>query len=151
MASVEKLWIRPQKGAAPEAVAHVEAVAGTALRGDHATDELRQITMIDAAAWRAACEELGVDVDPIARRANVLIDGSIGGFRLADTIGRTLRLGDVRIAVRGETVPCSVMDQAQAGLTKALVPDCRGGVFGQILNDGVVALGASVELDENAQ
>ncbi|MFH1111309.1 MAG: hypothetical protein V1790_19250 [Planctomycetota bacterium] len=40
----------------------------------------------------------------------------------------------------------SLMDQQHAGLRQALVPDCRGGVYGQVLAGGAVCIGDHVTL-----
>ena len=51
------------------------AVAGQGLEGDHVDGGPRQITLLDLAAWRRACREIDADIDPGARRANVVIAG----------------------------------------------------------------------------
>jgi len=38
------------------------------------------------------------------------------------------------------------MDQQHAGLRQALVPDCRGGVYGQVLTGGTILVGDAVTL-----
>ena len=40
----------------------------------------------------------------------------------------------------------SLMDQQHAGLRRALVPDCCGGVYGQVLTGGTVRVGDPVSL-----
>jgi MOSC domain-containing protein YiiM len=70
----------------------------------------------------------------------------IGGLDLSATIGRTLSIGSTRIQVHGETKPCGLMDQQHAGLRQALVPDCRGGVYGQVLTGGTILVGDPVSL-----
>jgi hypothetical protein len=42
------------------------------------------------------------------------------------------------------------MEEAHAGLQSALRPDWRGGVFGEVLDDGRIAVGDPVEwVDDN--
>ena len=53
-------------------------------------DRRRQVTIIDEGAWAETQLELGVDVDPSARRANVMLRG----IDLEESRGKTLRLGD---------------------------------------------------------
>ena len=93
-----------------------------------------------AAAWQAACEELGRDVDPGARRANVLVEG----LTLADTFGERLRLGGCVVEIVHETVPCRLMDDAAPGLQAALRPERRAGVYGRIVEGGELRVGDPV-------
>jgi MOSC domain-containing protein YiiM len=62
-----------------------------------------------------------------------------------------LRLGGVRVRIKGETRPCERMDEALAGLRAAMDPDWRGGAFGQVLDDGVLTVGDPVRWDEDPQ
>ena len=56
-----------------------------------------------------------------------------------------IRLGNVRIQLRGETRPCERMDEACDGLRNALDPEWRGGAFGVVLDDGTISVGDRVE------
>ena len=40
------------------------------------------------------------------------------------------------------------MDEAQPGLRAALEADWRGGVYAEVLNDGEIAVGDTVEWDD---
>jgi MOSC domain-containing protein YiiM len=88
--------------------------------------------------------ELGVDVPPVARRANVLVSG----VDLPRSRGRVLRLGGVRVRILGEVTPCERMDEAHEGLRAAMRPDWRGGVFGEVLDDGLVSVGDVARWEE---
>lgn len=101
----------------------------------------RQVTIIEREAWDAMTRELGEDVPPSARRANVMVSG----IALAQSRGRVLRLGACRLRIRGETKPCEVMDEAFPGLRAAMTPDWRGGVYAEVLDDGEIAVGAPAE------
>ena len=111
---------------------HDKGIAGSADRGGR-----RQVTIIEQHAWDAAIEAVGEHVDPVTRRANLLISGP----SLTNSRGRTLLVGECRISILGETRPCHLMEEAQTGLQNALRPDWRGGAFGQIMNDADVAVG----------
>lgn len=111
-----------------------ELIAGRGLVGNANQGGRRQITLIDEAAWRDATTELGVEVDPSARRANVLLRG----IDLEDSRGRLLLLGGSLIRIFGEVRPCSLMDEAQMGLRSALGSQWRGGVFGEIVEGGTI-------------
>ena len=65
-------------------------------------------------------------------------------MELVDTTGRTLLVGDARIAIRGETRPCFQMDVEVEGLQNALDADWRGGAYGVVLGDSVVSVGDAV-------
>lgn len=104
----------------------------------------RQVTLIDEAAWGRATTELGVAVDPMARRANVLLRG----IELAETTGRRIRIGTTLLVVRGETVPCAQMDDAHQGLRKALEPEWRGGAHAEVLEAGRIAPGDQARFED---
>ena len=104
----------------------------------------RQVTIIEQEVFDALAESLSPDVEPIMRRANVMTSG----IRLEGTRGRVLRLGECRIQLRGETHPCEQMDEALEGLRAALKPDCGGGMFGKIIQGGVVSVGDVATLED---
>lgn len=102
----------------------------------------RQVTVLSARAWRAACEEVGRKLDWTARRANLLVDD----FDLPTEKGGVLQIGTVRLRINRETDPCSRMDEQCPGLRKALQPDWRGGVCCSVLQGGTVSIGDPVSL-----
>jgi len=138
------IWLRPAARLPVRAVDRALAVAGRGLDGDHAGGGKRQVTLIAHEAWTAACAELGRDIDPSARRANLLVEG----IDLAAAIGHTLRIGDVVVEVLGETRPCELMDDdGRTGLQAALRQECRGGVFGRIAAGGELRVGMDCQLN----
>ena len=118
-------------------VERAELVAGRGVRGSANQGGRRQVSIISQEAWDAAIEQLGVAVDPSARRANVMVSG----VDLEETRGKLLRLGPTLIRILGEVRPCERMDEAEEGLRNALKPHWRGGVFGEILEGGTIAVG----------
>ena len=122
-------------------VAEAEAVAGRGLKNNANQGGKRQVTLIDESRWAEAQQELGIDVDPRARRANIMLRG----VDLEKTNGRMLRLGDCVLRIYGETRPCHQMDEAQPGLRKALDPRWRGGAFAEIVSGGVIHVGDPVD------
>lgn len=132
------IWLRPGARVPPVAAARAQATARRGLEGDHAGTGKREVTLLSTAAWAAACRELGRELDPSVRRANLLVDG----LDLATAIGSTIAIGDVRIEVLGETRPCELMDDGgRTGLMRALQKDRRGGVHGRILVGGELRVG----------
>jgi MOSC domain-containing protein YiiM len=116
-------------------------VAGRGISGNANQGGKRQVTIITSEAWDDTTRELGVQVPPHTRRANLLVSG----VDLANTRGRVLRIGACRVRIYGETKPCWQMEEAQPGLQSALRPAWRGGAFGEVLDDGQVSVGDPVE------
>jgi MOSC domain-containing protein YiiM len=102
----------------------------------------RQVTLIESEAWERMMVALAADIDPAARRANVMLSG----VSLANTRGRVLRLGPtVRLAIGGETTPCERMEEALTGLQEMMRDNWSGGAFAQVLTGGAVRVGDPVE------
>lgn len=119
-------------------------VEGRGLADNVDRSRRRQITLIEREAWDRMMSELGADIDPSSRRANILVSG----MKLAHTRGRSLRIGDARIVIGGEVTPCERMDEALPGLRAAMRPDWRGGVFAQVVGGGKIRVGDAVEWDD---
>ena len=141
MGEIAAIWIKRFKRGPMDAVGAAEAVAGRGLEGNANQGGKRQITLIDEGRWREAQEEVGVDVDPSARRANVMLRG----IDLERTGGRLLRLGECVVRIYGETRPCEQMEEAQAGLRAALSPRWRAGAYGEIVTGGTLRVGDAAE------
>lgn len=103
----------------------------------------RQVTILSRESWKQACEEIGIDALWITRRANLLIKGF--EFSSLD-LGKTVRIGEVTLKITGETEPCYRMDEQYEGLTSALKPNFRSGVFCQVVKGGLVSVGDKVEI-----
>ena len=135
------LWLKRFKGGPMDPVMFAEAVAGRGLVGNANQGGKRQITIIDVDRWREAQLEVGVDVHPSARRANMMLRG----IDLESSQGKTLRAGGCVIRLYNMTRPCEQMEEAQAGLQAALLPRWRAGAYGEIVEGGVIRLGDSAE------
>ncbi|MEZ5987529.1 MAG: MOSC domain-containing protein [Planctomycetota bacterium] len=138
------LYVRPSQATPVREVERCLVEQGQGLAGDHAGAGRREVTLVDEPSWRAACAELGVEVPPGSRRANVFV----GGMRLAPAIGRRLRVGPTLLEVLGELHPCELMDRAQPGLHAALRPEGRGGVHCRVLEGGEIAVGDEVRVED---
>jgi len=109
----------------------------------------RQISLIEADSWNAAIADLGLKPEEApawhSRRANLLIDG----LRLPRRPGAVIAIGaTLRIEVSQECDPCSRMEEITPGLKAALTPDWRGGVLGRVLDEGEIAIGDEVRIEE---
>jgi MOSC domain-containing protein YiiM len=121
-------------------VSSIRVLPNRGLEGNADQGGRRQVTVVEREAFERASGELGQPVDPIVRRANLLISG----MHLAGSRGRVLRVGDLRLKIAGETRPCERMDEAVPGLKRALDPDWRGGAYGIVLNDCTIQAGDPV-------
>jgi MOSC domain-containing protein YiiM len=132
-----RLWTRSAPGRPPQERPSIDLVEGKGVHGDHTFGRMRHVTIIFDDDWRAAAATLAREVDPVGRRANVLVSGGDG----ARLVGSTIRLGGARIEVKGVTQPCPVMEKAAPGMEAALKPAGRGGVWGRVLAGGTVRPG----------
>lgn len=124
-----------------DSVREATLIAGEGLQGSVGRSRRRQVTIISLEAWESATAALKRDPGPSSRRANIMVSG----IELAHTRGQVLRIGSSRVLVGGETTPCERMDEAAPGLRAGLTPEWRGGVFGQVIDGGVVRVGDHVE------
>src|SRR5260221_251768 len=111
---IVSIWIKRAHRGVMDAVSEAQAVAGRGLVGNADQGRRRQVTIIDEGAWRDAVAEVGAEVDPSRRRANVMLRGIV----LAQSGGKRLRIGECIVQILGETRPCERMDEAQAGLRR---------------------------------
>jgi MOSC domain-containing protein YiiM len=142
---LEAIWIKRAHRGPMDPVAGATLVAGRGLVGNADQGRRRQVTIIEREVWDRLMHQLGGAVPPSARRANLMISG----LSLAGERNRVLRVGDCRIRVLGETRPCERMDEALPGLREAMKVGWGGGSFGEVLDDGRVAVGAEVRWDDN--
>ena len=134
---LEAIWLKRFHRGPMDARERVRAIAGRGLEGNSDQGGKRQVTLLDAERWEEVCRELGEDLDPRLRRANLYLRGiDLRGGR-----GRVLLIGACRILVHGETRPCHLMDEAHPGLRRALDPDWGGGAYGGVDNGAEIRLG----------
>ena len=116
-------------------------VAGDGVAGNK--PQQRHVTLISAERWAEVMTEMGADLDPGARRANVLISD----LDLNESAGHTVRIGEVELFIRGETKPCSQMDDALPGLQQALIARWGGGAWADAVTGGTIRVGDDVVFD----
>ena len=137
----------PAEGAAMEPCASAEIRADFGLVGDRyarpGTDS--QLTLVSAEELGRAAASLGLVIPPGATRRNVTIENVI----LPQQVGARLRLGDVLVEVTGPADPCRLMESCVGpGAREALVG--LAGVRARVLEGGVLAIGATVEVDSDS-
>jgi MOSC domain-containing protein YiiM len=143
---VEAIWVKRSVRGVMDAADEVDLVAGKGIVGDASFGRSRrQVTLIEKEVFDRVRKAIP-SADPVMRRANVMLSG----VRLAESRGRVLRVGGVRIRVRGETRPCERMDEQCAGLRSALSPGWGGGAYGVVLDDGLVRVGDAAALEPEA-
>ncbi|MBX3174856.1 MAG: MOSC domain-containing protein [Gemmatimonadaceae bacterium] len=135
------IWKKRSHRGPMDAVESATLVTDAGLEGSVDRSRRRQVTLVDAERWARAVALLPEPVDPIARRANLLVSGVV----LAETRGRLLRIGSTLLQIGGETTPCERMEEAAAGLQEALRDDWGGGAFAQVIEGGDIAVGDSVD------
>ena len=140
---LEGIWLKRARRGPMDAHETAELIQNHGLAGNADVRRTRQVTVIEAERWADVCRELGAELDPRFRRANLMVSG----VDLARSRGKTLVVGDARISIRGETRPCRLMDDQHPGLEAALAPDWRGGVYGVVETGGKIAVGAPVRLE----
>jgi MOSC domain-containing protein YiiM len=140
--TLDAIWIKRARRGEMDPAASAQLVAGRGLAGNANQGGRRQVTVIDRAAWDAMMSELGADIPPSVRRANLML----GGIDLRRSRGRLLQIGACRLEILGETRPCERMDEALPGLRGAMSPAWRGGVFARVLVGGRIDVGAAVSL-----
>ena len=119
--------------------------AGRGITGDANSGGRRQVTIIERERWDAHMSALGAKLDPSTRRANLMVSG----LPLANSRGRTLRIGASRIRIFGETKPCEQMEEALPGLRRTMYDNWGGGAFGEVLEGGVITIGDEVVWEDN--
>ncbi len=114
--------------------------AGKGLVGNANQGGRRQVILLEEESWAEALADLGADLAPSTRRANLLL----AGIRLEGSRGRILRIGPCRLRIFAECPPCERMDEAQPGLKAALRPHWRGGACAEVLEGGEIWVGDEV-------
>ena len=141
---VERIWVKRSFGGVMDAVKEVDFVAARGIMNDASFGRAnRQVTIIEKEVFDRIRTSLP-DADPAMRRANVMVSG----IRLAHSRHQVLKIGGVRVLLRGETTPCERMDEQCPGLREALASDWGGGAHGIVIDDGLVRVGDAAALED---
>lgn len=138
---LKTIWIKRGPRGVMDPRPSATLVAGRGIVGN-VQGGRRQVTVISEERWAELTRELRAEVDPRARRANLLVSG----LDLEGSTGKILRIGACRVRLLGGVPPCVRMEEAHPGLQDAMRPHWGGGAYGEVLDDGVIAVGDAVEL-----
>ena len=125
-------------------VARASVIAGRGIVGDANQGSTRQVTILSDKDWSEVTAAPGTP-DPIVRRANLLVSD----VDLVKSRNKILQIGRVRIRLLGEVRPCERMEEARPGLKAAMSVPWGGGAYGEVLDDGEIAVGDEVTLHES--
>jgi len=115
-------------------------VAGEGVAGNK--PQKRHVTLIAQERWAELMEQMGADLSPSTRRANVMLSG----VDLIESTGKTIRIGAVELIVRGHTRPCHQMEAALPGLEEAMKTRWGGGAWTEVVTGGTIRVGDDVEM-----
>jgi MOSC domain-containing protein YiiM len=141
MGRLERIWIKRAHRGPMDPVETATLESGMGLRGNANHGGRRQVTIIAAERWSDMMSELKAEVDPAARRANLLVSG----VELAETRDRLLRVGHCVLQIGGETRPCERMEEAHPGLQEVMKPCWGGGAWAVVIDGGEIRVGDTVE------
>src|SRR5688572_10384909 len=141
MGRVEAIWTKRAHRGPMDPRLSARAIPGKGLAGCANNSRTRQVTIIEREVWDQLMNETRGDATPDARRANIMVSG----FPLANTRNRLLRIGSALLRIGGETKPCEEMERAVPGLQSAMYPNWGGGAYAQVIEEGDISVGDSVE------
>jgi MOSC domain-containing protein YiiM len=145
MAEIVSIHRAHQRSAPAEALAEANVIAGFGIEGDFRSARRdRHVTLIEEETLRAVESRLGVTIAPGGSRRQIVVRG----LPLIPTVGQTLRIGDVVLAVTSFCDPCIKMEsKIGPGARIALE---HGGVCARVLTGGVMRPGDKVIVDAPA-
>ena len=142
MSRLEQIWVKRMHRGPMDAADRARVVAGKGIVGNANQGGKRQVTIVSNKHWQDVTSPLGATPDPRLRRANLLVSD----IDFSDAHGKILKIGAIRVRIYGETRPCEQMEMAAPGLQAAMSGPFGGGAFGEVLDDGEIAVGDAVEL-----
>ena len=137
---LEQIWKKRFHRGPMEPVSTARLQVGCGLADNAEFGGKRQITLMSRESWEIVTNTMDVVLDPILRRANLLVSG----INLQESQNRIIRIGKCRIRLVGETRPCERMDLVHPGLCAALASDWNGGAYGEVLDSGEITINDEV-------
>ena len=137
---VERIWVKRAHRGPMDPVDVATLVEGRGVQDSADWGSHRQVTIISLERWLEIMSELGSDLDPSVRRAELMVSG----VDLELSRGRLLAVGGSLLRIGGEVKPCERMDDAYRGLRDAMRPHWGGGAWGEVLRGGNISVGDPV-------
>ena len=137
---LEAIWIKRVHRGPMDAASAATLVAGQGIIGNADQGRRRQVTIIERENWEQMMNEVGAELSPARRRANLMVSG----LPLAESRGRILQIGACTLRIMGETKPCEMIESLHPGLRAAMYPNWRGGAFAEVLTGGAIQTGDPV-------
>jgi MOSC domain-containing protein YiiM len=145
VAKLEQIWVKRGTQGPMDPVDAATLEPGRGLRGNANRGGRRQVTIISRERWDELMRDLGADLPPSTRRANLMVSG----LDLQNSRGRVLRVGRTRLRIHGETRPCEQMEEAHAGLQALMRERWGGGAFAEVTGGGEIRVGDDVEYQDH--
>ena len=125
------------------------------MKQDRGTFDVMPLSLLTTQSVAGLGRLVGTDLAPARFRPNLLVDASGRGFPEDDWVGRTLRIGGLRMRVDGRDRRCVVVTvepvtlHRDPAILRALVQerDTRLGVYGSTVRPGRVTVGDPVEIE----
>ncbi|HEY3304030.1 MAG TPA: MOSC domain-containing protein [Candidatus Binatia bacterium] len=154
-AVIVSIHIAPSAAAPTKEVDGVRAVAGRGLEGDRYFTgtgtyskpgaSSAKVTLIEIEALEALKRDYGIDLKPGESRRNIVTRG----VPLNHLVGREFKIGEVKLRGAHLCEPCAHLQKlTREGVMRGLVH--RGGLNAEILTDGVIRVGDTVEVDRSS-
>ena len=137
---LERIWSKRAHRGPMDPVSTAVLEVDRGIVGSANYDGRRHVTIIAAERWQEMMAVLQAEVDPAARRANILVSG----IDLEQTRDRTLRIGGCLVVIGGETRPCERMEAAHRGLQAVMAERWGGGAWGRVIAGGTIQVGDDV-------
>lgn len=144
MSSLKQIWIKRAKGGPMDPADRARVISGKGIVGNANQGGKRQVTILSDQHWKSVTSPLGETPDASIRRCNLLVSD----INFENSRGKILTIGKVRVRIFGETRPCEQMEEAVPGLRAAMSVAWGGGAFGEVLDDGEIAVGDAVTLSD---
>jgi MOSC domain-containing protein YiiM len=142
MAVVVSVHRARERSAAAEELPAANVVQGFGIEGDfRSARKDRHVTLIEEETLRAVERQLGVTIAPGGSRRQIVVQG----MTLNPTVGKTLRIGEVLLAVTSFCDPCVKMEWKIGPGARAALAN-RGGVCALVVSGGIIHPGDEVEL-----
>ncbi|HET7483592.1 MAG TPA: MOSC domain-containing protein [Actinomycetota bacterium] len=148
--TVEAIFITPDAARPMMSIDEVKAISGEGLEGDRYFAKngtwskndgpQRQVTLVEAEAVEAVARDYDIDVTGADTRRNIVTRG----VALNHLVDRVFKVGDATFRGIRLCEPCKHLERVSGrAIRKPLVH--RGGLNAEIVEDGMVRIGDSIE------